>query len=244
MSNYYILDSDADPNVIGVRDGGSQAEIHRGGFSDKKLYDRTIAFLGSYDSWIRLRKEPDFNIELQCVRLKKSAKITDFMRYGPVLLNCPFIVSENVKKIFSKFNIGKYNIYNVNVYTKDDSFIKYNLFFCMSLDFNVINFEKSVLYTGLSFNKNNILKIRSLSQYEDFVANTNEIFRFSKYVLNDNFDRTLDLFVLGSRIFVSEKLCREIINNGLTGIILSPAFGENLHWPIVELDNLKINGKQ
>jgi len=86
MGHYYILGVDVEPKVIGVRDGCAQAEIQRSGFKDKKAYDRSLAFLGSYDSWTRAQDEPDFNIELQRVQMRKSAKPTDFMLFAPVLI--------------------------------------------------------------------------------------------------------------------------------------------------------------
>jgi hypothetical protein len=235
IGNYYLLSYDPDPKVVGVKDGGSQVVIDRSGFVDKKLYDRIINFLGSYDSWVRSQEEPDFDVELQYVKLKKNAKLTDFLQFGPVLINCPFIVSDRARNTLEKFNIGRHCFYKAKVYAKDDNLMTYFLFFCMSLSFDVINFRQSILYSGLQYCSNNILDIVSLDGYNDYVANSNKIVQFHKYVLNSTFDNTLDLFVLGSKIFISDKLRYEILNTGLTGITILPAFGSNLKWPTIEL---------
>jgi hypothetical protein len=233
MANYFRLRADPDPKVVGVRDGGSQADIHRSGFRDKKLYDRIMGFLGSYDSWTRVQEEPNFDLELQYVRLRKSAKITDFLQFGPVLINCPFLVSDQARKVLLQFKLSNCRFYGSNLYTKENYILSYYLLFCRSLSYEVINFRNSIVYAGLDENEI-ILQIESLDEYNKYVANSNRIVQFHKYALNKNFDSTLDLFMLGSKIFVSEQLRNEILNAHLTGITLSPAFGEN-DSPTVEL---------
>lgn len=227
MNKYYVLSIDPDPKVIGVRDGGSQAVIQRSGFSDKNIYDKVLSFLGSYDSWLRENEEPSFAIELQCVRLKKSAKTTDFMQFGPALMNCPFLVSEKSRSLLNNYKISKHKFYPSVVQTNFCEQLKYQLFFCMSLDLKVIDFKNSIIYEGLQISNNTILEINSIQEYESIKKSTSKLIRFNKYVLNEFFDKNLDMFVLGSNVFVSECLRYELLKADLTGIEITPAFGDS-----------------
>lgn len=240
MGNYYILSVDVEPKVIGVRDGCAQAEIQRSGFKDKKAYDRIVAFLGGYDSWTRVQDEPDFNFELQCVQMKKSAKQTDFMLFAPHLINCPFLVSEKAKILLDSFKASSHKFYNADVYTKDGSLLNYYLFFCRSLDYRVINFSKSLIFDGLipgpasPVSTHKKLNISSASEYKKLAKDS--IVSIKKYVLNDDFDKSLDLFVLGANVFISEKLRDKIFCSDLLGADIEPAFGNNLWWrPTLEI---------
>lgn len=230
------MSADVDPDIIGIKDGSAQTIIDKKGFLDKKMYENIIKYFGSYDSWMLARNKPDFDVELQCVNLKQFAKITDFMRVAPVLINCPFLVSEKAKKVFNKFKIEKYCFYDARVYTRDGTLLQYFLLYIANLEYSVINFTKSVIFSGLIFKSDNILNINSLKEYESYVANTNANMRFAKYVLNDKFDKSLDMFSLGNKLYVSENMCEEISRLNLTGIVFLPAFGENLNWPTIEMD--------
>lgn len=228
------------PKVIGVRDGCAQAEIQRSGFKDKKAYDRSLAFLGSYDSWTRAQDEPDFNIELQRVQMRKSAKPTDFMLFAPVLINCPFLVSETAKVLLDSFKSSSHKFYKADVYTKDGSLLDYYLFFCRALDDSIVDFGKSLIYKGSTpgpaspASGHTILNIESAAEFRNIARNS--IVSIKKYVLNNRFDKSLDLFVLGASVFISERLRDGIVSSKLVGAEIEPAFGRNSWWrPTLEI---------
>lgn len=233
MIKYHLMRLASEPRDIGVRNGIYQARIVKSCFKDKDLYDKIEAFFMSYDSWSRHGQVPDFDVDLQCVKLLKSAKVTSFLRYMHNMHDCPFLISREALQVFSKFNIQEHYLYRARVYASKDELLDYQLFYCPTLGHDVIDYPKSVLYNPVE--KTRVI-VRSHSEYREQAERCSYLTRFEKIVLNERFDRQLDFFILWTtEMYVSERLCAAMTKRGLTGVYLEPAYGEGLAWPAIEV---------
>ena len=225
--NYYILRMESDPAILGVQDL-DQAIIDKKCFQDEKEYDKLMAILGSNDYWNHIGEIADFDFSLQCARLKKRAKLTDFLNFTPHLMNCPFLISKAVKELFSAFNLYGVNFWPANVMKGDERFGFYLVHFTDVGD-GVIDFSKSTFYSGNAQGKK-LLKFNDKSAKDMFVE-TNMIIKYDKIVLNNSLARSLDLFQLpNSQIIVSTPLKDKLDAGGYSGVKLLPAFGDVGQW--------------
>lgn len=212
---YYLLRKTSDPEIKGVRTGLAQVELDKRNPVTAKLED----FFSGLHYWDKGKTVPDFDVRNCNALLYKGAKLTDFLDFAPNLITCPFMISERVLNVFSKFHIQEYYSYPVTLYNKNNQLLdKYYLFCCPLLGYDVINFSKSVFYTSRSeFDKER--KYISYKNAEEFMSEYVVGFKMEKLVLNNKFDSSLDLFKtrLGE-MYISEPLKEAIEILGFTGI--------------------------
>lgn len=115
MSVFYILRTESDPEILGVKNGIKQASIKRAGFCEPQKYDDLIKFLGSNQYWELKDKIDSVEFDLQCVELLPRAKLTHFLLFGPHLMNCPFLVSERLFSILSEAKLPYHKLFPAKV---------------------------------------------------------------------------------------------------------------------------------
>lgn len=231
MKRYYLIRSSSDPKIIGVKNGIQQVEIYRQGFKDQSMYDLIMKYWGSFDSWDHKNDYHGSNVELQCVKPLKNAKMTSFLSYGPHLINCPFLISDDVKNVIEKFCMPEHYFYKANVSVKEN-YINYHLFSCPDLGYSVIDFKKTVFFTGNELLGKTYLSINEYSDFMKFYSETNKVPQMEKIYFNENFNPNFDFFILGNSInFISERLMLKIKECNFDGINILPAFGEGIKWP-------------
>jgi hypothetical protein len=220
---HYIIRQASDPKVIGVKNGGSQAKIDRDGFDHQSNYDNFIEYFLSKDPetyWRHLGTIPDFEINLDCVRLEPQAKITDFISYYPNLHHgAKFLVSKHALEIIKAHNLPLHKIYNVKIYAGKEILPNYKLLYCPPLPYNVIDFDKTLFFTGNRVRGKKIFSLASGAEFEK--AKDDRLFQVDKIVLNNAFDGSLDYFLTKVSIpdiFVSSRLRDAITKEGLTGL--------------------------
>jgi hypothetical protein len=230
MCNYFLLRRQSDPHVLGVKNGIKQAEIKRSGFSDPAKFDFLKDVLGSNNYWGVKDTIGDLEVELQYVELLTEAKLTDFLQFGPALINCPFLISEKVSSIFNQFKISNCSLFPATVVNRVQKSTYYLSHFARESD-DIIDFSRTVFYTG-----NHITKKR---KYTFFSKKEKNIFhkenislKPERIYLRDTFDSSLDLFVMSDgEMVVSENLKIELIRSECySGVKFLPAFGEDLQW--------------
>lgn len=219
---YYIVRQPSDPKIMGVRDGGSQAEIDRKGFIDKSNYDRFNEKFFDFkkQSFWEILEEgiPDLEFTLECVKLREGAKITDFLSYYPNLyFGGKFLLSEKAFNILTQFNLPKYKCFPAKLIADQKSY-QYKLLFTPVIA-NNINFHETTFFTG---NKLRGKKFFHLNSLEEFKRKKDiDIFQTDKVVFNRLFNKNLDYFisiVSIPTIFISERLKAAIEENSLTGL--------------------------
>lgn len=106
----------------------------------------------------------------------------------------------------------------MDVYQGEQLLITCDLMYCPMLDYDVIDFTRSLFFIG------NVLmgkKIYSFGSKEEFLAfrNSNPLIRYEKIFLNEIFDKQLDFFnPRFGEMYVSDRLKEAIEKEGLTGV--------------------------
>lgn len=230
MCNYFLLRRQSDPHVLGVKNGIKQAEISKSGFPNPEKYDYLKNVLGSNNYWDAKDAIDDLDIELQYVELLSEAKLTDFLQFGPALINCPFLISEKVSSVFHRFKIYKCSLFPAVVVDKSQKYTYFLPHFARTSD-EVIDFSRSVFYIGNHITEKQEYAFLSAEDKNAFLKK-NVSLKPERLYLRDTFDFSLDLFVMSDgEIVVSESFKTELLQSECTsGIKFLPAFGDNLQW--------------
>jgi hypothetical protein len=204
----------SDPKIIGVRDGGSQAQIDREGFIDKSAYDKYYDFFAERDStiWSKLDKIPNFEFTLEYVRLRTGAKLTDFLVYYPEAFGANFLMSEKAVRVLEQHKLPLYKKYPARVYYNENDFVLYQLVYFPALDYDIVNFSATIFYEGDEIN--------SPEEFER--VRPKSAFDIEELVLTKNFDKSLD--ILNTKVtyefIITSKLKEAIEKERLSGINL------------------------
>ncbi|WP_293902537.1 hypothetical protein [Sphingobacterium sp. UBA5670] len=210
--NYYQLNIVSDPEIKGVTTGLGQVELDK----DNPITDKLATFFSGIDYWVRNKYVPDFEIEGCKASLYKKAKLTDFLDFSPFLYTCPFMLSEQTLDVFEKFNIQKYYTYPVTLFNKGQQLQeKYELFCCPKLQYDIVDFEKSIFYIKKGLYERKHINFNNDEEFRTYPENA----KVEKLVLNSKFDTSLDFFWgrIGG-MYVSKRLKDAIENLGLTGV--------------------------
>lgn len=214
---FYKLRQPSEAKIIGVRDGLSQAEFLREGFINKSHYDEIMQHT-SLKNQSNFGKFPPFEINLEYVKMRKNAKLTDFITYHPDIPFADYIVSERVVRILSTFKLPEYKLYPVIIDNQGELIDNYKLLFIIPLEeIEVCDVVKSVFFTSFFYDDKNALKFNSEREYLDYIKN--DFLKTKKMVMKDNFDKNLDYFnIRGSGLFASSDLKETFEIAGVTGI--------------------------
>ena len=233
MSAYYTMRLKSDPKVTGVREG-RQAVIPKID-SNRPFFE----YFSRYDylTYIQTHQPPSVDLELHNVKAYKPSKMTSFLSFSPFFSpDCYFLVNDEVKQCFDQFNVQKHRFYKANVIHLDKPYT-YWLFYMPSLGYEVIDFKKTVFYSGGTIIENR--KYHSADSIEKYrkIQNVDRILlSVEKISFNEIFDQSLDLFQakLGG-LFVSERFKSAILEAGFSNVNFFPAFGGDLRHVQVEV---------
>ncbi len=122
--------------------------------------------------------------------------------------------------MLERHNIQDYYLSPAKIYDKDKVISEdYYLFYCPILDYDIIYFEKSVLYTqlGIDKKKRKWHNVNNLEEFKNFKGIGN--LKVERLVLNENFDKSLDFFTgrIGG-ILISGVFKKDIEESGLSGV--------------------------
>jgi hypothetical protein len=215
--NYHLLRLPSDPLIIGVNNGICQVELDDKKYIDKQAYEQMREYFSGINWW---EKEcfPNFPIHFHA-QVLKGARLTDFLSFSPFFIGCPFLINNEVAKVFGKLKIQEYRLFPATLYDNDKIISKeYQLFYTRLLEFEIVNFEKSIFFHGSPLTgKRRYGKVTNLEEYKAFSkqGNTN----LERMVMSEKFDRSLDFFCgrLGG-IYASESMKDAIEILGFTGI--------------------------
>jgi hypothetical protein len=158
---------------------------------------------------------------------KKKAKLTNVLSYEPYLLDCEFLIDEDVKMVLENFNIAEHYLYEARVCFKDQA-LKYWMFHIPHFEYDVIDFKRSVFYSGPRTRKEYAqVNVNDLNEYQSVRNQKQGSLMPVRLALNEKFDKTLDLFSLRiGGVFVSERLRDELLKCVFTGVDFTPAFAD------------------
>lgn len=212
---FYNIELASDPKIIGVKNGIYQVILDQKAY-DKKVYNELESLFIKNDFTAK-QEYPEVNFRFYFKELK-STKKTNFMRFSPFIKHARFLINKDVVNIFKKFNIQRYKLFETVIYDssgehQDNS---YSLFYSVLLDWEIIDFTKTVFVSG-GFGKNPIIEHSFADEVE--MKNFKGITNVKILSLSKKFDCSLDFFHtrLGG-LFVSERLKLELERNNMTGI--------------------------
>lgn len=231
MENYYLLRRDSDPDVIGVKNGVKQADIRRDGYANPEKFDVLKENLGTPKYWEIRDSIMDADFEIQCARLLPKARRTDFVQFGPVLMNCPFLISKEVADVILQYNLQRYRMFPV-VLDSSEGLFEYKLLYLSPDHDEIIDCDSSVFCTGNDLIGREFHRFRTAEERLDF-SRRNFGLKLQEFHLSKDCNE-LDLFSLdGAEVAISEKLKSELVDRDLvSGVKILPAFGQ-VPWPIV-----------
>lgn len=216
---YYQISRSAEPKIIGRKDGMSQVELIENSKIDKD--DRSLDFENHFsrynkDFWNNQDIVFNLNPPLFSGKLRKGAKITDLMEYGPVYHYLYRIYSEKYINIIKRFSIGDYKTFNFKV---EDVNKMFHLLFIRSVTLNEIFYDKSIVVTGHKI-VNNIKyhNIKTSQEYIEFNKNF-PTGGFKKLTISKKYyGRDIIQTEVNSLPFYSEKLIDFLLDCGITGL--------------------------
>lgn len=214
----FILESSAEPKVIGVKDGSYQirlsdvnvndSNLKRFLFNDNKPWpDLRIDNLSSY--------EQDLNFNL-----RKQAKLTDFVDYSPYI-HIVGVFSERFVDLLKTFHLHESIIFKEIYIFKNDLKIGERYFIIQqpNIDTFGVDWESTLFYKPLyrMIEKNEFCY--KFSSYKDYLENLVSI-KISKLSLKQHQCFTYDFISVLTNHFVSDRLARAIEKENFTNIIL------------------------
>lgn len=81
--NYYELIKPWEEELLGIKDGLAQADVLESGFKNKSNY-KTFIDLFAMPKLPKSQAVLSTDFELECVKLRKGAKLTDFLWFAPI----------------------------------------------------------------------------------------------------------------------------------------------------------------
>jgi hypothetical protein len=230
MKRFYLLRRTSEPAILGVRDGMRQASLLREGFQDPAKFDNLVEKLGS-NKYYEIRDtvgHEDF--EIQCARMLPKAKLTEFLGYGPLLHNSPFLVSAKVAEVFSGFALQPHRLFPAKV-QKGGDWLSYFLFYLFPVEDSYLDFPNSVFLTKHLFFGGEPVTFASAEERTRFMRT--HVCTFLKTARLTHKAWGLDLFALGAELFISDRLKEALETEGLaSGANILPAFGE-VSWTAI-----------
>lgn len=226
-NKYYNIKESSDPKIIGVKNGGSQAEFQKEGFTNKQLYDDIISF--SEEVVKGPVRFPDFEMNLEHVKMVKHAKMTDFISFYPFIPFSHCLISPKVQKILSTFQISEHKLYNTVIDFNDTIIQDYKLLFFISFELDsVINVQRSIFFKGFDFPVKDFYSFETIEEYNDLKKEN--YLKAKTLCLNSNFNADLDMFDLrlSSELFISQDLKETFEIAGITGIDIVEAIEPEL----------------
>ena len=190
----------------------------------------------SVDSLARATKSFPINEpNLDYFVIHNNAKLTDLLSTG--IISGGFLISNELKDVFEKFNLISYKLYKARVYHKKVFYDYFWIHFISNLT-KFVDYDKSTFFIYETFIHDlGDIKISSESDLiekrmkikNDNPDKTITIWSKDLY-LTDQFDKKIDLFEIGSfdsNFYISEQLLNELNDKNITGFSAMPAI--NIH---------------
>lgn len=231
MRKYFELSNDAEPSVIGVKDGLNQCYVDKSCFHSMKEFNKYNEFYSSITYMKNISAVPDFDLRMKFVKLYSKAKVTDFIKFELFNFWIHFVVSEKVKNLFYEFKVDKVHFFPVKLFQNNVvSEQTYYLMHMENYDMDVVDFNTSIFVNeDIDTEEITILPSKNYEEYwKSYKAHKvtsyfQKLNVFKSKITNIHFIR-----IKGKGIFISESLKDKIIENKFTGLEIYEAKHFNL----------------
>jgi hypothetical protein len=215
---YYQVDISCEPKIIGVNNGIYQIKIDKNTMQEDERFFEFLDFF-SYDNkgfWQNQNTIFNFKIPEIQGKLLKKAKLTDIMGYTEGITFLNNVYSQKFIDILNDFYIEKSSLFKVDIENINSN---YYFMFNRTIDFDEINFQKSVLYTGHKVLNN--VQYFETENYDDYLKtrDINPLLRFEKISIPKKYSN-LDIIETrcSANPYYSEKLIDALLDFGITGL--------------------------
>lgn len=211
----------AEPKIVGVKTGASQVELRLNNILQNEEYISFNNHFSGYNKDFFQNQDTIENLNPPIFNgvLRKNAKITDLMEYGPKFTHLNNLYSQKYINIIKSFNIGDYSLFDFEIENVKE---KYYLMFIKIISTPEVIFDKSVMYTGHKILNN--LKYFSVVNYEDFLqlVEKEPLIRYEKVAISkEYYGRDIISVQATGGHFYSEKLIDFLFDCGITGLQVS-----------------------
>lgn len=218
---YYIMKKTLKPEIIGSN------------------YPQAYKFIKGYnpeapDAIFSISKYrtsfPDYIPNLDGIMLSGTAKKTDFISDG---FGLGYIMSAQAKEIVEKYHLCPHRFYPLGLYIRKVKH-DYYLLRIISDYLDFVDYKKST-FTEYDISKNKRYDSIMIDSKDDLFNKRNKLEAENnimytvwgdKIVLNENFDKELDFFIIrwiDASTYISERLMNDIVSKGLIGWEFLPA---------------------
>jgi hypothetical protein len=143
--NYYELIKPWEPELLGIKDGLAQAEVLESGFKNKSNY-KIFIDLFAMAKLPQSQAVFSADFELECVKLRKGAKLTDFLWFAPRSYS---LVSPKVYSVLAHQSLPPHKFFPAVIEDSTGKKINgYKFFYLPSLDANHIAFNHCKFEVG------------------------------------------------------------------------------------------------
>lgn len=209
---YYEMIDPWEPEILGVKDGLEQARVEKSGFKNETNYNTFIEMFVNQD-FLNPDKLSNINFELECVKLRQGAKLTDVLRFSPKSF---YLLSPNIVDILTSYQLTPHRYFQATI----EDFIGrkiegYKFFYLPSLDAENIVFNKCQFEVG---NKYDGFKKVIINSADDMFS-VNDFIKLKKISLI-NVPKNLDMLKvrLPAGILVSSELYKNLSQSNITGV--------------------------
>ena len=217
---YYLIDSDDNPKIVGSDYPQSWKFTPE---YKKKCQNANAVY--AFCKYIDAFKRPDFTPDLGGLVLSRRAKLTDIVS---TTVFTGLFMNKSAKDIFSNCNLGDYEFYKAQLFTKSDVIDYYYLFQFTNV-LNFVDFSKTIIKYNIYYPQRQTIQINgfdSFAAYQEFHNKTLEVIVPTKISFKAGIDRALDYMLIPYlSVFegiASENLKSKIESAGITGIKFVP----------------------
>jgi hypothetical protein len=210
---YFILKNDFEPKNVGVKDGmGQISTICMCQNQNNSWYEKMFGFANkrTHEEWAIVNKHIHYaQRPLVDLVLRKGGILTDYMTFD--LGRC--LVSNKLKKILERFNLPNCNFLPMQLCHENTNVVVQGYWW--------FAFDKDLGIETIDYMVSKYKEDVEVESYWDYQALG---IRFTKIVLNNKFDLSLDFWACpeaGNRPFISERLIEAMRSENITGCIYS-----------------------
>lgn len=210
---YYKIQFSLDKKEVG--DFPQIRELKKGYNSTKK---ESCSQISRYYFGIK----PDVQIDFDCLELSIKAKLTDLLSSSYLNMLTGLLISRKVYDYFLSLRVPEHICYSALVYQKDQIIADNYLWMHFTGNYSqIIDFSKSQFYLDHSDANYQILKIKSLSDFEAMQSRSSYKINARQLYLKKDIALQFDIMRLGivrNDIFITDAVRQEMIARGFSGI--------------------------
>lgn len=216
--NYYQVSRTSEPKIVGVTTGASQVALNEEAIENNDDYKAFLNYFDyqNKDFWTKQNTVCQLNPPIIKGKMRKKAKLTDIMEYGPIYHCLHDVYSQKYIDIIKTFNIGNYKTFDFEIESIKE---KYYLLYIETISTPEIIFDKSIICTGHKMLNNK--KYYPVENYPEFLEllKTQPLATYEKIAISkEHYGKDIIPIQSTAMDFYSEKLIDFLLDCRITGL--------------------------